>query len=99
MARRRYPADVKPARARAAIRAGEKAGRAFQEQFDRTGGRERKLPKPPYEDEALADLWQSGFDSTTEEARQAMTCADCGEDLKLYEEQICTRCLEKHEAA
>lgn len=52
--------------ARTAFEAGRAAGEKFQQRCCRTGGRQRELPKPPYEDEALNAAWQSGFDYETE---------------------------------
>ena len=95
----RIPKGVSPKLGRAAFEAGKAEGEAFQAQFDRTGGRERKLPEPPEGDPALASLWQAGFDYAAEEARLELTCRDCGEELEGYEEQVCTVCLEKWEQA
>ena len=78
--------------------AGKKAGEACQDEFDRSGGRNRNMPACPHREEPGHTQWQAGFDATTEEARRAMTCADCNEELAGYEEQVCTSCLEKHEA-
>ena len=93
----RIPKGVSRKLGRAAFEAGKAAGEVFQAQFDRTGGRERKLPKPPDADPALSSLWKAGFDYAAEEALMAMMCAGCGEELKDYEEQVCTDCLDKYE--